>query len=157
MFFFSNYSFDISPVLSLLALNHRSNSSEESNMSGRIKFNRLHSSCKLFWSGVPVNNSLKLVLRDLTTCDNMLSSFLILCASSIMRYFHLIRRRYFKQIRTPSKLVTTTSNLPLKSCYRRITSLYYLVAISFTTRQHGNHLLNSLTQLLRVIFGAIIK
>jgi hypothetical protein len=114
IFFFYSYSLLTSPLFSLLELNQRSNSSLESKMSGRMKLSRLHSSCRLFCNGVPVNNSLKFVDRLRTTWESRLYSFLILCASSIMRYFHRIFFRYFRQIRTPSKLVHTTSKLPLR-------------------------------------------
>jgi hypothetical protein len=139
---FLRYSSYLEASGELLAENHVSKSSLESKMSGRMKLRRLQSSCRLFWRGVPVNSSLNDVLSARTTCESIDSSFLILWASSIIRYFQRILRRYLRHIRAPSKLVTTTSNFPLQMYSSRMGCLSSFVAINLTTRQEGSHFSN---------------
>mmetsp|Transcript_25037 Transcript_25037/g.80943 ORF Transcript_25037/g.80943 Transcript_25037/m.80943 type:complete len:210 (-) Transcript_25037:923-1552(-) len=66
-------------------LNHSSNWSEDEKMSGSRKLSIDHSSCRLFCSGVPVMSSRKWAEKSRTTCDSLPCSFLIRCASSMIR------------------------------------------------------------------------
>jgi hypothetical protein len=103
---------DIAAAAWPLRSNHSSNSSEELNTSGKRKLRRAQSSWRLFWSGVPVSRRRLRVSSYLSFLEIWLSSFLILCASSTIRYSHLNLSRWLRQIRQPSYVVTTTSNLP---------------------------------------------
>ena len=68
----------VSSPKQLLVLNHSSKSSELEKTSGSKKLSKAHNSCKLFWSGVPVNKRRFVVLISRTTKLNLDSSFLIL-------------------------------------------------------------------------------
>ena len=65
--------------------NHESKSSDELKTSGRRKLSSAHSSCRLFWSGVPVISSRECVESERSTCASFDSSFFMRCASSTMR------------------------------------------------------------------------
>ncbi len=66
-------------------LNSSSNLSAEAKTSGSRKLSRAQSSCKLFWSGVPVTNNRFSVFNNLTVFESCARSFLMRCASSMMR------------------------------------------------------------------------
>ena len=66
-------------------LNHSSKSSEDENTSGSRKLSSAHSSCRLFCSGVPVMSRRDCVFISRTTPDSFEFSFLMRCASSMMR------------------------------------------------------------------------
>lgn len=108
------YSISKSVMFSLFLFksNHSSKSSDELKTSGNKKFNKLHNSCRLFCNGVPVSNSLYLESSYLNFYEIWLSSFLILWASSIIKYSHLNLRRFDRHILKPSNVVTITSNFP---------------------------------------------
>lgn len=148
---------DNSAVLDPERSNHSSKSSADVNTSGNKKFNKLHNSCKLFWRGVPVRRSLNLESRVLSFWEIWDSSFLILCASSTIKYSHLNFCNYDKQILQPSKVVKTTSNLPGRRSFFRISSLCSFFAIKFTTLIEGHHFLNSFIQLGKVDLGTMTK
>lgn len=59
-------------------LNQESKSSAELKTSGRRKLRRAHSSCRLFWRGVPVRRRRFVDLNSRTTIDSLDFSFLIL-------------------------------------------------------------------------------
>ena len=61
-------------------LNSSSKRSAEANTSGSRKLSRAQSSCKLFWSGVPVTNNRFSVFSNLTVFDSCARSFLMRCA-----------------------------------------------------------------------------
>lgn len=130
-------------VLSPLRLNHSSKSSDDWKISGSKKLSRDHSSCKLFWRGVPVSNNLYLDFISLILRDVWLSSFFILWASSMMMYCHVNRFNAFKQSRTASKVVMQTSKLPGASSFLMISSLNSFLAIKLQILISGHHLLNS--------------
>ena len=50
-----------------------------------------HSSMRSFCSGVPVISSRRLLLKLSSVCQRCDRQFLIMCASSSMRYFHFLR------------------------------------------------------------------
>jgi hypothetical protein len=58
----------------------------ENKLPGKIKFRSAHNSCKLFCKGVPVMSSLPRLVKLLTIWLSKESTFLILCASSMMIY-----------------------------------------------------------------------
>ena len=53
------------------------------------------SSIRSFCSGVPVIRSLRLLLKLSSVCQRCDRQFLIMCASSRIRYFHFLRRNTF--------------------------------------------------------------
>ena len=63
----------------------------ESNKSGIKKWSKAQSSRRLFCNGVPVRSSLLSDLKESSVCQRWDIQFLILCASSKIKYFHLIR------------------------------------------------------------------
>ena len=130
-------------VPSDLRSNHSSKSADDWKISGSKKLSRDHSSCKLFWRGVPVSSSRYLDFISLILLDVWLSSFLILWASSMMMYCHENRFNAFKQRRTASKVVIQTSKLPGSSSFLIISSLNSFLAIRLQILIWGHHLLNS--------------
>lgn len=60
--------------------NHSLKSLWEENTDGIRKCIRDHSSIKLFWSGVPVNSSLRWLLKASNVCHRWLLKFLMFCA-----------------------------------------------------------------------------
>lgn len=148
---------DSSRLCLLLKSNQSSKSSDDANISGSRKFIKLQSSCKLFWSGVPVNKRRYFDLSCLIRFEVWLSSFLILWASSMMIYSQLNFYKALIQILTPSKVVMHTSNFPGYSSFFRISSLCSFLAIRLSTLHWGSHLLNSAIQLPTTDLGIKIK
>ena len=66
-------------------MNHESKVVESEKMSGSRKLSMAQSSCRSFCSGVPVISSRKCVEKSRTTVDSTDFSFLMRCASSMMR------------------------------------------------------------------------
>merc|ERR1719167_611827 len=122
-----------------LVLNHSSKASDELKTSGSRKLSRAHSSWRLFCSGVPVNSSLLVVLISRITRDSLLSSFLILCASSITMYFQLnfLKTDFSRGIISSRMKAFLVSWSPMRQ----------------TALTVGHHFLNSFIQLARVDFG----
>lgn len=157
LFLFS-LSWSVRPSLALLPRsNHSSKSSEEEKISGSKKFNRLHSSWRLFCRGVPVKSNLFFDFNYLILLDVWESSFLILCASSIIMYYHWNFESALMQIRMASKVVIQTSNLPGCNSFLMISSRCSFLAMRLQTLISGHHFLNSDSQLPTTDFGIIIK
>mmetsp|Transcript_11425 Transcript_11425/g.53116 ORF Transcript_11425/g.53116 Transcript_11425/m.53116 type:complete len:324 (+) Transcript_11425:3091-4062(+) len=76
----------LSPSSPVPVPNHSSNCPASPKTSGSKKLRSAHSSCRLFWSGVPVIRRRLLHANVRITMDRREFSFLILCASSMMRY-----------------------------------------------------------------------
>mmetsp|Transcript_33907 Transcript_33907/g.73367 ORF Transcript_33907/g.73367 Transcript_33907/m.73367 type:complete len:314 (-) Transcript_33907:723-1664(-) len=141
--------------------NHWSNCSESPKISGSRKFNNAHSSCRLFCRGVPVMSSRNSVLSNLTALLRLEFSFLMRCASSMMRYFHGMRPRLVFSFNTASYEHTNASKL-----YLPPTSLGFkyssraLFRSSFVppmraARMDGHHFLNSFIQFPTTDFGTM--
>ena len=127
------------------------------NISGKIKLSKAHNSVKLFWSGVPVSNSLYHVRRVHKSIDNLLSLFFSQWASSTIKYYQIVFFKWVKQIQAPSYVVIQTSNFPGSMNSFKIGSHWSAVGIKLTTLQHGSHFANSLTQLPTQDFGTITR
>mmetsp|Transcript_27525 Transcript_27525/g.56441 ORF Transcript_27525/g.56441 Transcript_27525/m.56441 type:complete len:228 (+) Transcript_27525:757-1440(+) len=82
--FFTTFSRASSPPME----NHSSNSSLSLNTSGNKKLSSAQSSCRLFCRGVPVINKRSWVGSLRTAFEKVAFSFLMRCASSMMRYRH---------------------------------------------------------------------
>lgn len=76
-------------------LNHESKSSAELNTSGSRKLSSAHSSCKLFWSGVPVSSRRFVDLNSRTTIDSFDFSFFILMKSTAGRKESNSQQRFY--------------------------------------------------------------
>mmetsp|Transcript_10068 Transcript_10068/g.31542 ORF Transcript_10068/g.31542 Transcript_10068/m.31542 type:complete len:222 (+) Transcript_10068:1089-1754(+) len=76
-----------------LKSNQLSKSVRLPNTSGRMKLSRLHSSFRLFCSGVPVSSSLFCVSSELSSLNRRQSLFFRRWPSSTTMYFQLKRRR----------------------------------------------------------------
>ena len=140
-----------------LRSNHSSKSEDDWKISGSKKLSKDQSSCKLFWSGVPVSSSLYLDFISLILLDVWLSSFLILWASSMMMYCHENRFNAFRHSRIASKVVMQTSKLPGKSSFLMISSLNSFLAIKLHILIYGHHLLNSWIQFPTTDLGMMIR
>ena len=97
-------------------------SSEDSNRSGIRKFRRDHNSFRVFWSGVPVSKILFLDLDYRRFFDSTLSSFLILWASSRIKYSKLYLFNSAFSLLQVSNVVRITSNC------------YYLMVLFYSSR-----------------------
>lgn len=93
-------------------------SSAVSKSLGIKKFSKDQSSFKLFCKGVPVKRILLLVLKLLRSFARTESLFLILCASSKIKYSNSIRPSSDFSIMQVSKVVSNTSKLRSLSYFR---------------------------------------
>mmetsp|Transcript_6011 Transcript_6011/g.16007 ORF Transcript_6011/g.16007 Transcript_6011/m.16007 type:complete len:220 (-) Transcript_6011:652-1311(-) len=80
------------------------------NTSGMRKCIRLHSSIRSFCRGVPVMSRRRLELKRSSVCQRWLFQFLIMWASSRMRYRHFLRRNILASERTKVYEVMQTWN-----------------------------------------------
>mmetsp|Transcript_13792 Transcript_13792/g.29115 ORF Transcript_13792/g.29115 Transcript_13792/m.29115 type:complete len:207 (+) Transcript_13792:3709-4329(+) len=141
--------------------NHSSNCSESPNISGSRKFSRAHSSCRLFWRGVPVIKRRKPVLSNRTALLSEEFSFLILCASSMIRYLQSIFPNTDFSFNTASYEQTSASNLylPVVGSGRNSLLTHFwrssLVPPMRMALMDGHHLRNSLHQLPTTDFGTM--
>mmetsp|Transcript_14522 Transcript_14522/g.42534 ORF Transcript_14522/g.42534 Transcript_14522/m.42534 type:complete len:275 (+) Transcript_14522:2256-3080(+) len=133
-------------------LNHSSNCSASPKISGRRKFSSAHNSWRLFWRGVPVTRRRNWVFMVRTTLLRDEFSFLILWASSMMRYFQSIFPNGPFSLSIPSYDVTSTSKVcfPVRGSLGRF-SLTTLVRASLfpgilTALMDGHQCLISLIQ-----------
>ena len=109
--------------------------------------------CNLTCSGVPVIRSRCSTSTVRTALLREEFSFLILCASSMMRYLHLIFASLLRSFNIPSYEVTRTSHLyfPVvgstgKYSFSKWRRSSFVPPIRIA-RMHGHHFLNSLIQL----------
>mmetsp|Transcript_35506 Transcript_35506/g.85675 ORF Transcript_35506/g.85675 Transcript_35506/m.85675 type:complete len:229 (+) Transcript_35506:1028-1714(+) len=148
---------------SISRLNHSSNCSDDEKISGRRKLRRAQSSCRLFCSGVPVMSNRNPVFSSLTALLRLEFSFLIRCASSMIRYFQGMRPRLVFSFSTASYEHTSASNLYLpvfSSGFKnssRARILSSLVPPIRTALMDGLHLRNSLIQLPTTDFGTTTR
>ena len=133
--------------------NHSSNCPALPNTSGSKKLSNAHSSCRLFCNGVPVIKSRLLHANMRMVFESREFSFLIRCASSIMRYRQWnFFSAFFSRI-TISYDVTHTSNFPGCRCSAICPARISALPWNLNALIMGHQRLNSFIQFPRVDFG----
>mmetsp|Transcript_19762 Transcript_19762/g.49900 ORF Transcript_19762/g.49900 Transcript_19762/m.49900 type:complete len:250 (+) Transcript_19762:1043-1792(+) len=140
-----------------LRSNHESKSSELVKTSGMRKLSSAHSSCRLFWMGVPVRSTRCAADMERAICARREFSFLSLCASSTTRKAHEILRRGAASSASTSYVVTQTLKVPGRSSCCTVCWRASLSPCSLTTLSAGHHFANSRCQLPSTESGTMTR
>mmetsp|Transcript_29950 Transcript_29950/g.93908 ORF Transcript_29950/g.93908 Transcript_29950/m.93908 type:complete len:282 (+) Transcript_29950:172-1017(+) len=140
-----------------LESNERSKGSDVLKMSGKRKLSSAHSSCRLFWMGVPVSSSRFVTLIERRMTESFDSSFLSRCASSTTRKRQRSLRSAVASDATHSYVVTSTWKLPAATCVSMMERRSSLLPCSRTARRPGHHRSISLHQLPSTVSGTTTR
>mmetsp|Transcript_38287 Transcript_38287/g.95145 ORF Transcript_38287/g.95145 Transcript_38287/m.95145 type:complete len:300 (+) Transcript_38287:807-1706(+) len=138
------------------------NCDSDENTSGSRKWRRLHSSGRLFCSGVPVRSSLLAAGICLSSRISLQSKFFRRWPSSTTRYLKLYFCRNLRSAMTISNEVTMAGKAALMAAVvgmrcARMSARSCLLPWYKTTGNSGQNLRNSLTQLGSVESGPMIR